>query len=85
LLTAERHPITVVPGLHRLFLDYCSGGGGGAGVFPRPWDESWREGGIQRFPRTGRSWCGLLAEQNASPSPAAAAALERLATARERW
>ena len=25
LLTAERLPISVVPGLHRLFLDYCSG------------------------------------------------------------
>ncbi len=81
MLTAERHPITVVPGLHRLFLDYCSGVAAAQAFFSSaPWDESWLEG-PQAFSELPAHWpdlISLLAEQNASPSPAAAAALEAL-------
>ena len=81
MLTAERHPITVVPGLHRLFLDYCSGAAAARGFLGSgPLDESWREGGHLSSERPAH-WpdlVSLLAEQNASPSPAAAAALEAL-------
>jgi len=80
-LTAERHPITVVPGLHRLFLDYCSGAAAARGFLGSgPLDESWREGPLASSQRPAH-WpdlISLLAEQNASPSPAAAAALEAL-------
>jgi bacillithiol biosynthesis cysteine-adding enzyme BshC len=81
LLTAERHPITFVPGQHRLFLDYCSGVTAAQAFFPSaPWGESWREGGHLSSGRPSH-WpelVSLLAEQNASPSQAAAAALEAL-------
>jgi hypothetical protein len=81
LLTAERHPITVVPGLHRLFLDYCSQAAAARGFLGSgPLDESWREGSHASSQRPAH-WpdlISLLAEQNASPSPAAAAALEAL-------
>jgi bacillithiol biosynthesis cysteine-adding enzyme BshC len=77
LLTAERHPITVVPGLHRLFLEYCSGAAAARVYYaPGSWDGSW-----QQRPEKPAHWpelVGLLAGQNASPSPAAAAALETL-------
>ncbi len=77
LLTADCHPITVVPRLHRLFLDFCSGAAA-ARVFHASvsWDEGWRE-----RPSVPAHWpelVRLLAEQNASPSPAAAAAIEAL-------
>jgi bacillithiol biosynthesis cysteine-adding enzyme BshC len=81
LLTAERHPIAVVPGLHRLFLDYCSQVAAARGFFASgPLDESWREGGQASSGRPAHwaSLVSLLAEQNASPSPAAAAALDAL-------
>jgi bacillithiol biosynthesis cysteine-adding enzyme BshC len=81
LLTAERHPIAVVPGLHRLFLDYCSQAEAARGFFASgPLDESWREGPLASLQRPAH-WSelvSLLAEQNASPSPAAAAAIEAL-------
>jgi bacillithiol biosynthesis cysteine-adding enzyme BshC len=81
LLTAERHPITFVPGQHRLFLDYCSGVAAAQAFFPSaPWGESWREGGhlSSGQPSHWPELVSLLAEQNASPSQAAAAALEAL-------
>jgi bacillithiol biosynthesis cysteine-adding enzyme BshC len=77
LLTAERHPISVVPGLHRLFLDYCSGA-----ETVRPFYSS-----LQAFtnwtarPALPAHWpelVTLLAEQNPSPSTEAAAALDTL-------
>jgi bacillithiol biosynthesis cysteine-adding enzyme BshC len=81
LLTAERHPITVVPGLHRLFLDYCSGVAAAQAFFSSaPWDESWLEGeqASSERPAHWPDLISLLAEQNASPSAAAAAALKDL-------
>jgi bacillithiol biosynthesis cysteine-adding enzyme BshC len=77
LLTAERHPITVVPGLHRLFLEYCSGAAAARAFYASgSWDESWRE--RPEIPAHWPELVGLLAGQNGSPSPAAAAALEAL-------
>jgi bacillithiol biosynthesis cysteine-adding enzyme BshC len=77
LLTAECHPITVVPGLHRLFKDYCAGAAEAeAFLSTAPSEESWRE-----RPPLSAHWpklVQLLAAQNPSPSPAAAAALEAL-------
>ena len=77
MLTANCHPITVVPGLHRLFLEYCSGAAAAQAYYASgSWDESWRE-----RPAVPAHWpelVGLLGEQNAVPSPAAAAALEAL-------
>ena len=79
LLTADCHPITVVPGLHRLFLEYCSGAAAAQAYYASgSWDESWRE-----RPAVPAHWpelVGLLGEQNAVPSPAAAAALEGLSS-----
>ena len=77
LLSADCFPITAVPGLHRLFLDFCAGD---AGVRPYyaalPPDSGWQA----RLPVPAH-WpelVRLLAEQNLSPSPAAAMALEAL-------
>lgn len=82
--TADCFPITVTPGLHRLFLDYCAGdvaaqpfyaslsghngqgSGWSAAADGRPAPAHWPE------------LVGLLAAQNSSPSPAAAAALDAL-------
>jgi len=75
LLSAECHPITVVPGLHRLFLEYCSGAAGARAFYaPGSWNESWRE--RPEIPAHWPELAGLLAGQN--PSIAAAAALEAL-------
>ncbi len=72
---ADCFPITVVPGLHRLFLDFCSGQQGAkpfyAGLSP---DSSW-----QTRPAIPTHWLemvNILAAQN--PTPAAAPALEAL-------
>jgi bacillithiol biosynthesis cysteine-adding enzyme BshC len=76
-LNAECHPISVVPGLHRLFLDYCSGSSSVRPFYPSlPADSGW-----QARPPLPAHWqevAGLLAAQNPAPSPAAAAALEAL-------
>jgi bacillithiol biosynthesis cysteine-adding enzyme BshC len=75
LLTAERHPISAVPGLHRLFLDYCSGA-----EAVRPFYASQVSGWTAR-PALPAHWpelVSLLAEQNASPTAAAVAALDAL-------
>ena len=77
LLTADCLPITVAPGLHRLFLDYCSGEAGARAFYGSlPLDSGW-----QARPAVPAHWpelVRLLAEQNPLPSPAAAAALEAL-------
>ena len=81
LLTAERHPITVVPGLHRLFLDYCSQAAAARGFYASgPLDEGWREGSHlpSQRPAHWPDLIRLLTEQNALPSQAAAAALDAL-------
>jgi bacillithiol biosynthesis cysteine-adding enzyme BshC len=72
---ADCFPITVVPGLHRLFLDFCAGQPG-AGPFyaTLPPDSSW-----QTRPAVPPHWSqmvSILAAQN--PSPAAAPALDAL-------
>ena len=75
MLRAERHPITDVPGLSRLFLEYCSEAAAALAYYaPGSWDASW-----QQRPEKPAHWpelVGLLAGQNTSP--AAAAALEAL-------
>jgi bacillithiol biosynthesis cysteine-adding enzyme BshC len=75
LLTADCLPITVAPGLHRLFLDYCAGDAGARPFYASlPPDSRW-----QARPELPAHWpqlVGLLARQN--PSPASAAALEAL-------
>ena len=76
-MTAERHPISAVPGLHRLFLDYCSGA-----EAVRPFYASLAaHAGWTARPAVPAHWpelVSLLTEQNASPSPAAVAALDTL-------
>ena len=77
MLTAERLPISVVPGLHRLFLDFCSGA-----EAVRPFYASLRADPSRTTrPAVSAHWpelVSLLAEQNAPDSPAAAAALDAL-------
>jgi bacillithiol biosynthesis cysteine-adding enzyme BshC len=76
LPTADCHPITVAPGLTRLFLDYCAGD---AAVRPfyasLPPDSAW-----QTRPQVPAHWqdmVTLLAAQNSSPSAATALAALR--------
>jgi bacillithiol biosynthesis cysteine-adding enzyme BshC len=75
LLTAERHSISVVPGLHRLFLEYCSGSAEARAFYGKqPQQLDW-----QARPPLPAHWpelVRLLAEQN--PAQAANAALEAL-------
>jgi bacillithiol biosynthesis cysteine-adding enzyme BshC len=76
-LTADCHPITVAPGLHRLFLDYCSGSQAVRPFYASlPPDSGWTE--RPSLPAHWPELIQLLAQQNASPSPAAAAALDAL-------
>jgi len=73
LSTADCYPITVMPGLSRLFLDFCSGSEPATSFFP-PF-ENW-----QKRPALPSHWPDVLkviAEQN--PSKAAAPALAALA------
>ena len=77
MLTAECHPISVVPGLHRLFLDYCSGAEAARPFYASlPADLDWTA--RPNLPAHWPELLSLLAEQNAQPSPAAAAALDAL-------
>jgi uncharacterized protein YllA (UPF0747 family) len=70
LPTAECFPITVAPGLHRLFLDFCSGADAARPFYASlPPDAGW-----QTRPPVPAHWPELvkvLAEQNASPAAAA--------------
>jgi bacillithiol biosynthesis cysteine-adding enzyme BshC len=76
LPTAECFPITVAPGLHRLFLDFCAGDPGVRKFYTLlPPDAGW-----QARPPVPSHWpelVKLLAEQN--PSQAAASSLAALA------
>jgi bacillithiol biosynthesis cysteine-adding enzyme BshC len=68
--------MTVVPGLHRLFLDACSGAEEARAFYPALPETGW-----QTRPPLPAHWpelMRLLSEQNAAPSPAGAAALEAL-------
>jgi bacillithiol biosynthesis cysteine-adding enzyme BshC len=73
LLTAECFPITVAPGLHRLFLDFCAGDDAVRPFYSSlPPDESW-----QTRPSLPAHWpelVRLLGKQNASPAAAPALA-----------
>lgn len=75
LPNADCLPITVVPGLHRLFLDFCAGQPGAKPFYASlPPDPAWHS-----RPPVPAHWLrmvNLLAAQN--PSPAAAPALEAL-------
>ncbi len=85
-MTADCHPITVVPGLHRLFREYCSGDAAARPFYGSlPTDPEWqaRPGLASPEPLLARPahWpelLRLLAEENPAPSPAASAALEAL-------
>ncbi len=74
-LTADCYPITVAPGLSRLFLDYCTGAAAARPFYASlPPDTGW-----QMRPPVPAHWpelVALLAEQN--PSQAAAPALASL-------
>jgi len=75
---ADCHPITIAPGLSRLFLDYCAGNTAARPFLAStPTDSGW-----QTRPAVPAHWpqlVQLLTEQNSAPSPAAAAALVALA------
>jgi bacillithiol biosynthesis cysteine-adding enzyme BshC len=76
-LTTDCHPITVAPGLSRLFLDYCTGDAAARpfySSFPTDSSRSARPPVPEHWPEFVR----LLTEQNVAPSPAATAALEAL-------
>jgi bacillithiol biosynthesis cysteine-adding enzyme BshC len=78
LPTADCFPITVAPGLHRLFLDYCAGGAAVSRFYASlPPDRGW-----QARPAVPAHWpelVKLLAEQNPRPEGSAGArALESL-------
>ena len=77
LPTAEYHPITAVPGLHPLFLDYCAGNDRARAFYASmPPDAAWQAGPPVAPHRADLA--AVLAEQNSQPSPAAASALESL-------
>ena len=77
LLSADSHPIAAVPGLHRLFLDYCAGDPAARPFYSlMPPDSGW-----QAAPPRPAHWpqlVRLLAGQNAGSPPAAQAALDAL-------
>ncbi|HEX4319369.1 MAG TPA: bacillithiol biosynthesis cysteine-adding enzyme BshC [Acidobacteriaceae bacterium] len=77
-LNAECFPISVVPGLSRLFLDYCSGEvpvRSWFGAVPR--DRAWQRIQLNQTNDHRNSLVQLLASQNSSP--ALAPALEQIA------
>ncbi|MGA9667755.1 MAG: bacillithiol biosynthesis BshC, partial [Terracidiphilus sp.] len=76
-LTADCYPITVAPGLSRLFLDYCAGEPKAQAFYgSAAFDESW-----QIRPPVPAHWpelVHLLSGQNGGSSSAATSALEAL-------
>ncbi len=77
LLTANCYPITVAPGLSRLFLDYCAGEATARIFYASvPLDEAWRN--RPTIPSHWPELIRLLGEQNSATSQAAAAPLEAL-------
>jgi bacillithiol biosynthesis cysteine-adding enzyme BshC len=72
LLTADCFPITVAPGLHRLFLDFCAGDAAAGRFYALlPSDATW-----QSRPSLPAHWpelVRLIAEQNPGPEGSAAA------------
>ena len=83
LLTADCHPISVAPGLHRLFLDYCAGAAAARPFYASlPPDLGWpAAAGRPPVPAHWPELVRLLKEQNPSSAvegSAGAAALEAL-------
>ena len=79
LPTADCYPITVVPGLHRLFLDYCAGDAAARTFYLSLPGKNVQGSGWQARPPVPAHWpelVRLLAEQN--PSPTTNPALEAL-------
>jgi bacillithiol biosynthesis cysteine-adding enzyme BshC len=78
LLTADCFPITVAPGLTRLFLDYCAGDAAALRFYgSQPTAGGWSATAeARKLPAHWPELVGLLAEQN--PGLAAAASLEAL-------
>jgi bacillithiol synthase len=77
LLNAKRHPISAVPGLQRLFLDYCSGAEAARPFYPLGQVSA----GWTARPALPAHWpelVSVLSEQNAAASPAALAAIDAL-------
>ncbi len=74
-MTADCYPITVAPGLSRLFLDYCAGASAARPFYASlPPDNSW-----QARPAVPSHWQEIVAQLAAqNPSPSAAPALEAL-------
>ncbi len=76
LPTADCHPVTIAPGLSRLFLDFCAANAGAQRFYP----SLAQEGRWQTRPAVPAHWdelVKLLAAQN--PSPSAEPALKALA------
>jgi bacillithiol biosynthesis cysteine-adding enzyme BshC len=81
LLTADCFPITVAPGLHRLFLDFCAGDPAAGRFYASlPQDAGWSATpDALPLPANWPELVQLLAEQNPAPAGSAAAkALEAL-------
>ena len=79
LTTADCYPITVAPGLSRLFLDYCAGNAAARPFYASLPGNGTQANAWQERPPVPAHWpelVRLLAAQN--PSPTAAAALEAL-------
>jgi bacillithiol biosynthesis cysteine-adding enzyme BshC len=75
-LTADCYPITVAPGLHRLFLDFCSGADAMRRFYPFLESET----GWHSRPQLPAHWpdvVDLIAAQNPSPTDAASLAALR--------
>lgn len=66
MLTADCFPITVAPGLHRLFLDFCAGDAAAAKFYASlPPDAGWQ--GRPSLPAHWPELVRLIAEQNLEP------------------
>ncbi len=77
MLTSDCSPITVAPGLSRLFLDYCAGEAKAQAFYGSPaFDENWQV--RPAIPAHSPELVQLLTAQNGDSSPAAHAALEAL-------
>ncbi|HXR37737.1 MAG TPA: bacillithiol biosynthesis cysteine-adding enzyme BshC [Terracidiphilus sp.] len=79
--TADCYPITVAPGLHRLFLDYCAGDAGVRRFYAAlPPDANWSAAAGRAVPAHWPELVELLAGQNsaAAEGQAGARALEAL-------
>jgi bacillithiol synthase len=78
-LTADCYPISVMPGLHRLFLDFCAASPAALPYYATlPPDESWqsRHGLPSNQPSHWPELVSLLTAQN--PSPSSTAVLQSL-------